>query len=145
MIWPGADSELVYEAEQSLGRALPGFYKQFLLNINGCFLYDISMFGLNQYFTRSVLQCHSLLTANQEWIREYNIDQNLFYFGEGSYSESENTGYFYGGNRFYAIRREGTVVKEWSEFALFLRDELSRAEREMLKEVPNGVKLTISQ
>lgn len=145
MIYKGADSKRINEEEQTIEKSIPEFYKRFLTNINGCFLYDISMFGLIPSMTRSFLQCHSLINANQDWIMEFNTDQNFFHFGGGKFSPTENTGYFYGHNRIISIRKNGKLVNEWNSFSDFLTDELVRAEREMLKKVPKEIKLVLNE
>jgi hypothetical protein len=145
MLYNGADIKWINEAEKTIEKTIPDFYKRFLTNINGCFLYDISMFGLIPSLTRSFLQCHDLTTANREWIKEFDIDQNFFHFGGGTYSYDENTGYFYGQNKIISIRKNGNLVNEWNNFSDFLNDELIRAEKEMLKEVPKKTKLFVTE
>ncbi len=145
MLYKGADIKWIDEAEKGIERKIPDFYKQFLTNINGCFLYDISMFGLIHSLTRSFLQCHSLTTANTNWIKEFDVDQSFFHFGGGTYSYDENTGYFYGQHKIISIRKNGKLVNEWNNFSNFLNDELGRAEKEMLKEVPKKVKLIVTK
>jgi len=145
MIYEGSDIKWVTEAEKTMGKTIPDFYKRFLTNINGCFLYDISMFGLIHSLTRSFLQCHSLTSANRDWIMEFDIDQSFLHFGGGTYSDDENTGYFYGQSKIISIRKNGKLINEWSNFSDFLNDELDRAEKEMLKEVPKKTKLTVPE
>lgn len=145
MIYKGADMKWINEAEQTIKKTIPDFYKRFLSNINGCFLYDISLFGLIPSLTRSFLQCHSLTSANHDWISEFKIDQNYLHFGGGVYSDEENTGYFYGQNKIISVRKNGRLIKEWSNFSDFLNEELIRAEKEMLKEVPKKTKLVVNE
>lgn len=145
MIYEGADMKWITEAEKTMGKTIPDFYKSFLTNINGCFLYDISMFGLIHSLTRSFLQCHSLTSANRDWIMAFDIDQRFFHFGGGTYSDDENTGYFYGQSKIISIRKNGKLVNEWKNFSDFLNDELDRAEKEMLKEVPKKTKLIVTE
>ena len=144
MLYKGADKNWINEAEYTIQKTIPDFYKSFLTNINGCFLYDISMFGLIRSLTRSFLQCHDLTTANRDWIKEFDVDQSLFYFGYGYYSYEENTGYFYGQNKIMSIRKNGMLVNEWDSFSDFLNDELNRAETKMLKAVPIEIKLFLT-
>ena len=145
MLYKGTDMKWIDEAEKNIERSIPDFYKHFLTNINGCFMYDISMFGLIHSLTRSFLQCHSLTAANHDWIKGFNIDQSFFHFGGGTYSYDENTGYFYGQNRIISIRKNGKLVNEWNNFSEFLNDELTRAEKEMLKDVPKKTKLFLTE
>lgn len=145
MLYKGADTKWIDEAELTIGKTIPDFYKRFLTNFNGCFLYDISMFGLINSLTRSFLQCHSLTTANNDWIKEFNVAQSLFYFGIGKYSYEENTGYFYGQDKIMSIRKNGKLVNEWSNFSDFLNEELLRAENEMLKKIPTKTELVVTE
>ncbi len=144
MIYKGADTKWIDEAEVIINKTIPDFYKRFLTNINGCFLYDISMFGLIHSLTRSFLQCHSLTTANNDWIKEFDIDQSFFHFGGGHYSYEERTGYFYGQNKIISVRKNGKFVKEWTNFSDFLNEELTRAEQKMLKDVPKNIVLKVT-
>ena len=145
MLYKGADIKWINQTEESTKKTIPDFYKNFLTKINGCFLYDISMFGLIHSLTRSFLQCHDLTTANIHWIKEYDVDQSFFHFGGSTYSYDENMGYFYGQDKIVSIRKNGKLVNEWSNFADFLNDELTRAEKEMLTEVPKKVKLVVTE
>lgn len=145
MIYKGAQMKWINEAEQTIGKPIPDFYKRFLTNFNGCFLYDISMFGLIHSLTRSFLQCHSLVSANRDWIMEFNTDQSFFHFGGGTFSEDENTGYFLGNNKIISVRKNGKLVNEWKNFSDFLNDELTRAEEKMLKAVPGKTKLIVNE
>jgi hypothetical protein len=145
MLYKGADTKSIEEAELTIGKTIPDFYKRFLTNFNGCFLYDISMFGVIHSLTRSFLQCHSLTTANNNWIKEINVDQNLFHFGGGRYSYEENTGYFFGQDKIMSIRKNGKLVNEWSSFSDFLNEELLRAEKEMLKKIPAKTELVVTE
>lgn len=145
MLYKGADKNWINEAELTTQKIIPDFYKKFLLTINGCFLYDISMFGLIHSMTRTFLQCHNLTTANISWIKEFDVDQSFFYFGGGTYSFEENAGYFYGQGNIMSIRKNGKLVNKWTNFADFLNDELARAEREMLKDIPKKTKIVVNE
>ena len=144
MLYKSADIPKIRQAENLIKKPIPEFYKNFLTKINGCFLYDISMFGLIPSLTRSFLQCHDLTTANIDWIKEYDFDQSFFHFGSGHYSYEENTGYFYGQNKIISVRKNGKFVNEWTNFSDFLNDELVRAENKMLKGVPSETKLVVT-
>jgi hypothetical protein len=145
MIYKGADIDWINQVEDSIKKPIPTFYKSFLTKINGCFLYDISMFGLIHSLTRTYLQCHDLTTANIYWIKEYDFDQSFFHFGSGHYSYEENTGYFYGQNKIISVRKNGKFVNEWTNFSDFLNDELVRAENKMLKGVPKKIRLVVTE
>ena len=145
MLYKGSDIEKINQAEGLIKKPIPEFYKNFLTKINGCFLYDISLFGLIPSFTRTVLQCHDLVNANIEWIKEFNVDQSFFLFGGGHYSYEENTRYFYGQDKIISIRKNGKFVNQWSNFSDFLNDELTRAENKMLNDIPKNTVLKVSE
>ncbi|MBK8807840.1 MAG: SMI1/KNR4 family protein [Bacteroidales bacterium] len=122
-------------------------YKDFLREINGCFIFDFALFGLTPsiYTTglldRSKVQCFDLGTANRSWISEYEIDEKLFHFGGRAYSYDENIGYFIDINGIIkSIRINGQIIKEWSDFSEFLRDEIEAAEKMMIDELPKAEK-----
>jgi hypothetical protein len=145
MLYKGADNEMINKAENLINKPIPEFYKNFLTKINGCFLYDISLFGLIPSLTRTVLQCHDLTIANTYWIKEFDVDQSLFLFGGGYYSYEENTRYFYGQNKIISARMNGEFVNEWVNFSDFLNEELARAENKMLKDIPKKTVLKVSE
>jgi len=122
---------------------IPPFYKQFLLNMNGCFIFDLNLFGLtpsiylNGLLNRSEVQCFDLATANSHWIREYDIKEELFHFGNRKYSYEENIGYFLDkSGKIKSIRKNGQLVKQWSDFSQFLNDEIALVEKMMIDKLP---------
>jgi len=143
-IYQGIEIDEITGAEQTIGKPIPHFYRRFLTSINGCFLYDLSLFGIIRSITRSALQPHSLESANRDWIVEFDTDQSFFHFGGAAYSYDENIGYFYGHNKIMSIRKNGKLVNEWSSFSDFLDAELIRAETLMLKDIPKNNKLIVS-
>lgn len=145
MLYPRADKKWIEEFERKYENNFPPFYKEFLSKINGCFLYDISLFGLTHSLTRTHLQCHDLATANEYWIREFLIDQSYFYFGSGVYSDEENIGYFYRQNKIISILKNGTIINEWNNFLDFLNNELIEAEKKMLLDLPKKISLIITR
>lgn len=144
MIYKGASKEVLCEFQYDSKIIIPTFYREFLENINGCFLYDISLYGIIPSFTRSFLQCHSLETANTRWIHEYKVDKSYFYFGGSSYNYEENVGYFYDENNIISIRKNGEIVGEWTDFSNFLSDEISKSEKKMLKNLPSNINLIVT-
>jgi len=71
-----------------------------------------------------------LSLANEDWKREYSIDQKLFHFGGRSYSYTENIGYFMAGeSMIQAYRKNGELLQQWGNFAAFLEEELYEAEQ----------------
>jgi hypothetical protein len=141
MIYKGADKQLLCEFQYDNEINIPAFYREFLENINGCFLYDISLYGIIPSLTRSFLQCHSLQTANTYWKNEFKVDNSYFHFGGSIYNYEENVGYFYAKNKIISIRKNGKIVGEWNLFSSFLNDEIIRSEKGMLKEIPQDIKL----
>ena len=122
---------------------IPLVYKQFLKEMNGCFIFDFDLFGLTPsiYETglldRSKVQCFDLGTANRDWIFEYEIEENLFHFGGRAFSYDENVGYFMdNAGNIKSIRNNGQVINEWSDFSEFLKEEIQIAEQMMLDELP---------
>ena len=150
-IYKGADKIWFEQYEKVTHKLVPDFYKNFLSKINGCFIHDISFFGLTpSIYTkgtldRSILQCHDLTTANKEWIKEYDVDQSYFHFGGRSYSYSENLGYFFVDDKIMAVRKNGNAINEWKTFFEFLLDEIERAEQIALKNVPIGMQVLVDE
>jgi len=147
-LYNGADKNWPDQFEQKTLRAIPDFYKDFLLEINGCFIYDLSLFGLTPSIfskgtlDRTQLQCHDLLTANTDWIQNYKVDKRNFHFGGRSYTFSENIGYFFDGNEIKALRSNGRTIKSWQSFSVFLDEEIREAEKIMIKGIPKAVKIS---
>ena len=107
-----------------------------MLSLNGAEIYEFSLFGIPPStvteapkLDRSVSSPLDLSAANRNWIHEYqNIDTELFHFGGGSLSYSENIGYFMNNSgTIYSIRTSGEILNEWSDFQKFLEEEISRA------------------
>ena len=84
MLFKGADKSWLEQFENMTQKLIPDFYKNFLGLVNGCFVHGISFYGLTPSIyikgtlDRSILQCHDLTTANNEWINEYEVDKRLF-------------------------------------------------------------------
>jgi hypothetical protein len=124
------------------GKKIPKIHGDFLLVANGGFAYSLSLFGLAPSMQKSLgllnretLECHDLSFANDDWIKEYEVEDNIFHFGSRAFSEHENLGYFIGvDNVIRGLRKNGDVVGEWTSFANFLSDELEVAERMMHNE-----------
>jgi hypothetical protein len=145
-LYSATDKNWIDEFEQKAQKTIPGYYKNFLLTINGCFIYDLSLYGLppsiyqKGTLDRSQLQCHDLIIANQDWINEYKVPKNYFHFGSRAYTYDENIGYFFDNNKIKSIRGNGKIVKEWADFSDFLSDEIKEAEKVMIKEMPKDFK-----
>jgi hypothetical protein len=149
-LFKGVNPNWLNQFTKLTNKTIPDFYCEFLLSINGCFIYNLSLYGLTpSIYTkgtldRSSLQCLDLTTANNNWINEYNVSQDLFYFGGRVYSPSENIGYFVEQNlTIKSIRKNGKEIQEWSDFKTFLIEEVTQAENMMKSEIPKGTELII--
>jgi hypothetical protein len=114
---------------------IPIEYLRFLATANGCFAYEMSLFGFTPtmertgLLSRTMVQCHDLTTANQIWRIGYPVSETALYFGCRQYSHSANVGYFMeDSGSIRAVLKSGLVVGQWGEFGTFLRDELAAAE-----------------
>jgi hypothetical protein len=149
-LYQPAGQSWIEQFQQRTHKVIPDFYKKFLLAINGCFIYDLSLFGLtpSMYTTgtlnRSILQCTDLTTANNTWIVEYKIDSTCFHFGGRAYTYSENIGYFFTGTEIKSLRKNGNTIKSWTSFSDFLTDEVMEAENMMAEEIPKNTKILIT-
>jgi len=147
MLYPGAPQDWLAGYHEKTGRAIPEFYSRFLSAINGCFIYDLSLFGIpssmheKNLLNRRVLQCHDLATANRDWVCEYRITPDYFHFGSRSYSYSENIGYFWDNGKIKSVRKNGKTQSEWNDFTAFLQDEIAVVEKKMLEQLPGNVKI----
>jgi hypothetical protein len=127
-------------------RRIPKSYQNFLLATNGLFAFGLSLYGLTPSMQltppkldRSKLQCLDLGLANRDWIKEFDVDQNLFHFGSREYSHTENIGYFISDNlQVQAIRKMGGRLRHWGSIPEFLRDELNEAEKMAKKQTGDG-------
>lgn len=127
-------------------KSIPNLYKKILLEMNGCFVYDFSLFGLPEsvYSTglldRSITQQLDLETANRNWVKDYNVDPNFFHIGGRSYSYSENIGYFIYGDSILSIRKNGEIINTWNTLQEFLCDEIKVSEKQMLDKAPKNIR-----
>ena len=141
-LYKAAEKNWINEFERQTQKIIPNHYKNFLLTINGCFIYDFSLYGLtpsiylNRTLDRSQLQAHDLTIANREWLYEYKVDKNSFHFGSRAYTYNENVGYFFYDNKIKSITKNDKTVNEWHNFSNFLNDEIREAENMMLEEIP---------
>ena len=138
MLFPPVEKTFLTKFEEKTGLSIPPFYQNILLEMNGCFVYGFSLYGLPKtiYTTgllnRSTLQQFDLGTANTNWILSFKVDKKLFYIGGRSYSYDENIGYFIDKETIRSIRENGEILKSWSSFNNFLNDEIRIAEQMML-------------
>ena len=88
----------------------------------------------NKLLDRTMHQCMSLDQANTQWIKEYNVDKKLFYFGSRAYSNEENIGYFLNGKKIQTILENGEIKNEYISIKEFLEEEIKISEEIYLKE-----------
>ena len=145
ILYPRATEEFISKFNATHAVPIPKTYSDVLKEINGGFIFSMSLYGLPEsiYSTgvlnRSVLQPLDLGSANSSWIREYRVDKSLFHFGGRSFSEEENAGYFFdNSNQILLIRINGEVLNSWNSFSLFLNDEIIVVETELLKAIPKN-------
>lgn len=149
MLYQGANREWFQEFQKRTMKEIPEFYLEFLKHINGCFLFDMSLYGLTPsvYETgslnRTILQCHDLTTANNSWVYEYDVDPKLFHFGSRHYTEDENVGYFFADEQILCFRNNGEQFNQWKNLESMLFEEIEVVEQMMLENVPNDVKLVV--
>lgn len=142
MLYKEAKTEWFLDFKEKTGKEIPDFYKDFLKQINGGFIYGISMYGLTPSFfetgllNRTLLQCHNLATANNQWIANYKVNPNLFYFASRNYTEDENVGYFWNDGIIMCYRENGELLKQWNSLKEMLNEEIEIAEQIMLSEIP---------
>jgi hypothetical protein len=126
---------------------MPDLCKEILSQMNGCFIYKFSLFGLpesmykNGTLDRKTLNQFDLRTANQHWIREYRLKSNYFHFGGRAYTDNENIGYFLDHDQIiYSIRTSGEILKTWTSLKEFLTDEIIEAEKMMREGLPKHLR-----
>lgn len=147
LLFPPAGKTTIERFEKVEKLTIPDFYKSILTMMNGCFIYEFSLFGIpismdeKGLLDRSDLYQFDLGTANKVWRLEYEVEPNLFHFGGRAYTYDENTGYFADQeNKIYSILPSGQIVKTWTSFKSFLRDEVLQAEEMMRKDLPKELK-----
>ena len=142
LIFPPVDKKLFHEFYKRTNKTIPRIYQNILIAVNGCLVYNFSLYGLPKsiYTTglldRTILQQYDLTTANIDWVKEYDIDQNLFHIGGRAYSYEENIGYFLDNDKIYSIRKSGEILNSWTDTKSFLQTEITIAEKMMLDKKP---------
>jgi len=150
MLYKGASPTWFSEFERRTRKPIPVFYQNFLKQMNGGFIYGMSMYGLTPsiYDTgvlkRTILQCHDLTTANTSWIKEYNVDPELFHFAGRPYSSKENIGYFFDDKNILSIRKNGQILNNWTNLGDMLFDEIEIVEKVMLEKIPENTDLKVN-
>ncbi len=148
LLFPPVTNDWIQTFESRSDKAIPSFYVDFLNEINGCFIYDIALYGItssivNAHQTnKSSVRAQDLFRANLSWIQEYQVEYSFFHFGTSHYSGKEKLGYFAdGNNEIFSMLQNGTVISTWKNFADFLQDEIARSEEKMKFEIPPTYKI----
>lgn len=140
VLYEGVKKSWINKFKANTKIRIPKAYEKVLLNLNGCFVFGMVLYGLTpslynaKVFDMSMLQCLSLDRANTQWIREYGIGTDCFHFGGRSYSYNENVGYFITENTIEAKLKNGEIVKEYANIKEFLENEIKISEEMYLKE-----------
>ena len=138
ILYPPVEKEWLVEFERKTGKIIPKLYEEILLQMNGCFVYDFSLFGLPKsiytkgVLDRCILQQFDLTEANSSWIREYDANQDLFHIGSHCYDEC--IGYFVDNNTILSIKETGEIVNSFATVKDFLIKEIEMAEKIMIME-----------
>lgn len=135
-IAPMAQAFWIYEpldeAQIPSGLEIPSFYRDILFKMNGCFAFDLALFGLPSptgLLTRTSLRPYSIDLANRDWRYGFAGMEAYFHFGDARLNDAENVGYFHTGECFVAARKNGVIVQTWASVSDLLRDELGRLEK----------------
>lgn len=140
LLFPPVNKAWFIKFKENTSIEIPLYYQEILLKMNGCIIYDFSLFGLPKtmytsgLLSRGNLQQFDLAIANTYWKQEYEIDQNLFHIGGNRYSYTENIGYFIDSNNntILSIRTNGQILNKWDNFKDFLIQEIESSEKMML-------------
>lgn len=131
LLFPKIEDTWIQKFEKMTGKTIPEFYSRFLSLINGCFIFDISLYGLSPsifndgLIDRKTSQALDLASANTSWINEFKIEKSFFHFGSRAYNDHENIGYFVDGkNEIFSMLKSGEVISTWPNFEAFLKDEI---------------------
>lgn len=151
ILFKGINQNWIPKFEEMTDKNIPDFYRDLLLSLNGCFIYDVNLFGCSKSIfeqglvDRSILQPLDLSRANISWLHDYRIDPSFFYFGSRRFSKNENLGYFVdGNNQIFTMLKNGTVIKTYDNFNLFLGEEIGLAEERMLQDLPSDISLKLN-
>jgi hypothetical protein len=137
ILYKGLSDEDIQKYERMHQFKIHPSYRNILLSINGAFLFQMSLFGIppsmnsnTLFLDRSVLQPHDLSTAHLSWRHEFKNCEELFHFGGGPWSFTDNVGYFLDTNgKIYSVLKDGNIVDSWSDFKEFISIELERSEQ----------------
>jgi len=127
------------------GVKIPSTIQRFLLSLNGCFVFGLSLYGVPPTMVRtppsldrSTVQCHDIGAANRDWKYAYRSADDGFHFGSRGYTDTENCGYFLVGGRILSMLRDGSVIGQWDNIRSFLTDEIAASEERECFNTPEG-------
>jgi len=141
ILYPGLDSDVI-DRYEGINRTrtpryidIPSFYKGVIGHLNGAFVYQTALFGIPLSMAqapprldRSVQHPLDVGPANEDWRREYEVNHSQFFFASGSYSHTENVGYFLTPeNHVEGYLRGGKKIAQWETLGTFLAVEVERA------------------
>src|SRR5262249_34870113 len=121
---------------QRSGRPIPEPYAKLLSALNGCFAFDLALYGLPPSLqegpprlARGALEPLDLDVANAYWAQQYRDAGQEFHFGGCTLTATENAGYFLTSTGLFRCRsKEGEVLREWPSIRALLTEELPAAE-----------------
>jgi len=136
VLYPGAERAWLTAFARRTGRAIPEAYGTVLTALNGCFAFDLALYGLPPSLQdpappvpRGTLEPLDLETANRYWAQEYRGAEQEFCCGGCTLTATENVGYFLtSSGSFRSRRKEGEVLREWTSIRDLLTEELPAAE-----------------
>jgi len=143
-----AREEWITRFEGRFGAAIPRFYKDFLLAMNGADILDLHLYGLAPslqgdppLLDRSRVQPLDLGSAHSTWKAGFLFSGGKFHFGVRPH-RGKFAGFFWNAakNRFETRSRFGFHLGSWSRFEDFLEAELSGAEERFRALEVSGVR-----
>ena len=146
VLFPCAEPTWIAGFAQRVGTPVPTAYDAILRATNGCFAFDLSLYGLPPglqegapRLDRATLQPLDLERANRSWAREYRQRPEGLYIGGRSWSYEANCGYFLAADGVVrSVLRNGESVGIWPSIDLMLAAELLVVERRALEQAPGG-------
>jgi hypothetical protein len=136
VLYPAAEPAWLAAFARRTGRAIPETYAAVLAALNGCFAFDLALYGLPPslqapppLLARGTLEPLDLETANRYWAQEYRGAGQEFCCGGCTLTATENVGYFLTSDGLFRSRhKDGDVRREWASIRDLLIEELPAAE-----------------
>ena len=145
VLFPPADPTWIAGFAERTGTTIPTHYAEILRAMNGCFVFDLALYGLppgmqetTPRLDRATLQPLDLERANRSWAREYRARTENLYVGGRSWSREANCGYFLAEDgTVRSLLRGGESVGTWPSIERMLAAELPVVERRALEQAPS--------